>query len=105
MSTESTPSIRSPDYKYKITLGQQRTYSVVKREVVNEDNVRNVEIEKRNCRYLDENYLTVQKYYSHVGCILEQRKAAHFKYCNCTHHLMPNSGMNLIWSINLEVNH
>lgn len=56
--------------------------------------MKDVAIENRKCRYVDENYLDVYEYYSYSACLVQCRKDAHFKTCNCTHHLMPNTGMN-----------
>lgn len=75
--------------------------------------MRDVAIENRKCRYSDENTLEVYKRYSYSACIVQCRKDAMLRICNCTHHLMPNTGKlndptliaNLSYNIWLELHY
>ncbi|GLV38485.1 pickpocket 13 [Carabus blaptoides fortunei] len=65
-------------------------YMAIK-EIDNDEEVRDVEISQRNCRFMEENNLDVYHYYSYSACCVQCRKNEHIRFCNCTHHLMPNS--------------
>ncbi|XP_031333865.1 sodium channel protein Nach-like [Photinus pyralis] len=60
-------------------------------DTVNEPEVESLSIEKRNCRYPNENYLQTSKVYSYPACIIQCLKNIHLNSCNCTHHLMPSA--------------
>lgn len=60
-------------------------------EIDNQPEVKDVSIEQRNCRFMDESDLDVYSYYSYSACCVQCRKDAQLKICNCTHHLIPNS--------------
>lgn len=92
LSGEEVPSLlrMEDDLRQYAHPGDKLQYSISVREIENEPEVKNIAIKHRKCRFPEENYLTVQKYYSYMGCIVEEKKKAHYKMCNCTHHLMPN---------------
>lgn len=55
--------------------------------------MREVSVSQRNCRYGEDNYLNVYRHYSYSACSVQCRKDAQLRLCNCTHHLMPNAGV------------
>ncbi|XP_065167008.1 sodium channel protein Nach [Atheta coriaria] len=60
-------------------------------EIENQAEVRDVSIVQRNCRFMDESYLNVYKYYSYSACSVQCRRDAQLARCNCSHHLIPNT--------------
>lgn len=62
------------------------------KNIENDPLTRDVSVEQRSCRYLDENVLDVHNYYSYSGCLVQCRKDKQMQLCNCTSHLMPNVG-------------
>lgn len=60
-------------------------------EIENQPEVKDVSIEQRNCRFMEESDLEVYSYYSYSACSVQCRKDAQLKICNCSHHLIPNS--------------
>lgn len=60
-------------------------------EIENDENVKDVTVEKRGCRFPDEKpkNLMVHDYYSYSTCVVQCHADAHVDLCNCTHHLMP----------------
>ncbi|KAK4878401.1 hypothetical protein RN001_010907 [Aquatica leii] len=63
------------------------------KEIVNQPEVRDVSLAQRNCRFAEESYLDVYKYYSYSACNVQCRKEAQISMCNCTHHYMPNTSV------------
>ncbi|XP_055710278.1 sodium channel protein Nach [Phlebotomus papatasi] len=65
------------------------------KNIENDPETRDVNVEQRNCRYPDENVLNVHEYYSYSACSVQCRKDAQLKICNCTSHLMPRTPTHL----------
>lgn len=61
-------------------------------EIENQEEVRDVSIQQRNCRFMEESNLDVYPFYSYSACCVQCRKDAQLKTCKCAHHLMPNTG-------------
>lgn len=59
------------------------------KETVTEPDVRQIEVERRKCRFPDENYLDVAKLYTFESCKLQCQKNEHMSLYNCTHLYMP----------------
>lgn len=65
------------------------------KNIENDEGIRDVSIDQRNCRYYDENNLNVHKLYSYSACSVQCRKDAQLRMCNCTSHLMPNTDISM----------
>ncbi|KAF5281881.1 hypothetical protein FQR65_LT14464 [Abscondita terminalis] len=63
------------------------------KEIANQPEVRDVNVNQRQCRFAEESYLDVYKYYSYSACNVQCRKDAQIRMCNCTHHYMPNTNI------------
>ena len=63
------------------------------KNIENDQQTRSVSVKQRNCRFMDENYLEVHKFYSYNACSVQCRKDRQMKICNCTSHLMPNTNI------------
>ncbi|XP_070495297.1 sodium channel protein Nach [Chironomus tepperi] len=63
------------------------------KNVENDIEARDVSIEQRKCRFPDENYLDVHKYYSFSACSAQCRKDEQMRYCGCNSHVMPNTNV------------
>lgn len=61
------------------------------RNIENDPETRSVSVKLRSCRFSDENYLEVHKYYSYSACSVQCRLRQQLKVCNCTNHFMPNT--------------
>lgn len=61
-------------------------------DIENEPEVRQLRVHQRKCRFPEENPLRVSDEYSNSACVTECRKNEQLKLCNCTSHLMPNTG-------------
>ncbi|KAK3912022.1 Sodium channel protein Nach [Frankliniella fusca] len=68
-----------------------KRFGIAVREIENEPGVRDTSTIQRKCRFLDENDLSVYRYYSYSACITQCRKEAQIRQCGCTTHLMPNA--------------
>lgn len=62
-------------------------------EMTNNEQVKFIDVERRGCRYPDENFLKVSKYYSYSFCTLEHLYDVEMKLCGCVLHLMPGASM------------
>lgn len=62
------------------------------RTIENDPETRYVSVGLRSCRFRDESYLDVHQFYSFSACSVQCRKRQQLKVCNCTSHLMPNTG-------------
>lgn len=61
-------------------------------EIDNDEEVRQLPVHKRGCRFPDEPTpnLKAHSLYSYSTCIVQCHADAQMRFCNCTHHLMPN---------------
>lgn len=64
---------------------------VSKRDIENDEEIRQTSVHQRNCRFPDENILNVHRYYSYSACTVQCRKDRQMELCNCSSHLTPNS--------------
>ncbi|XP_049958176.1 sodium channel protein Nach-like [Schistocerca serialis cubense] len=71
------------------TMIRHRAFTV--QEVFNERDVHDLSIGQRRCRFPYENNLAVYDKYSYSGCIVQCRKDAMMKLCNCSTHQMPKA--------------
>jgi acid-sensing ion channel, other len=71
-------------------ISYKRLISV--RNIENDPDTRTVSVAQRSCRFPDENILDVHRFYSYSACSVQCRKREQMKICNCTSHLMPNTG-------------
>ncbi|GLV44091.1 pickpocket 13 [Carabus blaptoides fortunei] len=93
---EDIPFINAdPDKRDDVMLGEKyiKQFNVI--EIANDDEVRQVPVRKRGCRFPDEPppELKVHNFYSYSTCVVQCHADAQMRFCNCTHHLMPNSRM------------
>ncbi|XP_017776900.1 PREDICTED: pickpocket protein 28-like [Nicrophorus vespilloides] len=92
---EDVPFINSdPDQRKDVMLGESHSIIINIIEIANDENVKNVPVEKRQCLFPGEKSaeLKVHSYYSYSTCIVQCHADAHARLCNCTHHLMPVLG-------------
>lgn len=61
------------------------------KNVENDPEARDVSVEQRNCRFPEENYVDVHKYYSFSAYSVQCRKDEQLKLCGCNSHIMPDS--------------
>jgi acid-sensing ion channel, other len=59
--------------------------------VENDPEARDVSVVQRNCRFPEENYVEVHKYYSFSACSVQCRKDEQVRLCDCNSHVMPNT--------------
>ncbi|XP_047111757.1 sodium channel protein Nach-like [Schistocerca piceifrons] len=71
------------------TMNRRRAFTV--QEVFNERDVHDLSIRQRRCRFPYENNLAVYDKYSYTGCIVQCRKDAMMKLCNCSTHQVPKA--------------
>lgn len=64
-------------------------YTLHLQQTISDENVQEIDIPRRKCRFPDENNLTVARKYSFAACNLQCQKKAHMILYNCTHHYMP----------------
>lgn len=64
--------------------------------VENDVEARDVSVVQRNCRFPEENYVEVHKYYSFSACSVQCRKDEQVRLCGCNSHVMPNTNVRLI---------
>ncbi|XP_072396345.1 sodium channel protein Nach-like [Diabrotica undecimpunctata] len=88
---EDVPFINSdPDQRRDVMLGESVNITISVIEIDNDENVKNVPVYKRGCKFPWENeHINVHKYYSYSTCVVQCHAENHVKLCNCTHHLMP----------------
>ncbi|BES96241.1 Amiloride-sensitive sodium channel [Nesidiocoris tenuis] len=60
-------------------------------EIENDPDLRELSIYQRKCRFPDENNLELADFYSYSSCIVDCRRRAQMKLCNCTSHFMPKT--------------
>ncbi|KAG5666860.1 hypothetical protein PVAND_014868 [Polypedilum vanderplanki] len=61
------------------------------KNVENDPETKDVSISQRKCRFPEENYLEVHKYYSFSACSAQCRKDEQVRFCGCNSHVMPNT--------------
>ncbi|CAH1113598.1 unnamed protein product [Psylliodes chrysocephalus] len=88
---EDVPFINSdPDQRKDVMLGETFNITISVIEINNDENVKNVPVYKRGCKFPWENEgLLVHKHYSYSACVVQCHAENHIFLCNCTHHLMP----------------
>ncbi|XP_074034427.1 sodium channel protein Nach isoform X1 [Leptinotarsa decemlineata] len=88
---EDVPFINSdPDQRKDVMLGEVFNISVNVIEISNDENVYNIPVYKRGCKFPWENEeLVVHDHYSYSTCVVQCHAENHIELCNCTHHLMP----------------
>ena len=64
---------------------------IAKRDIQNDEQIRETRVSQRNCRFRDENTLDVHHYYSYSACTVQCRKDRQLELCNCSSHLSPNT--------------
>ncbi|KAH8248642.1 hypothetical protein KR032_001715 [Drosophila birchii] len=64
---------------------------ISKRDIENDEEIRQTSVHQRNCRFADENILDVHSHYSYSACTVQCRKDRQMELCNCSSHLSPNS--------------
>nr|CAI5832737.1 unnamed protein product [Callosobruchus analis] len=89
---EDVPFINTdPDQRADIMLGDFFNISIKVIEISNEDEIKNINVEKRGCKFPWENEgVLVHKHYSYSTCVVQCHAENHIRLCNCTHHLMPH---------------
>ncbi|KAL3288803.1 hypothetical protein HHI36_003236 [Cryptolaemus montrouzieri] len=90
--TEDVPFINAdPDLGRDILVEELTNVTLNVIEIDNDENVENIPIRKRSCRFPWEipNGMKVHKYYSYSSCIVQCRVDAQLSLCGCTHHFMP----------------
>jgi amiloride-sensitive sodium channel len=93
LSNEEIPHVITPvEDTIKIGYALAAEYYIKINDILNQKEVRDVDISKRSCRFLDENYMDVYRTYSSPACIVNCRKNLQLQLCNCTTHFMPNIG-------------
>ncbi|PSN55529.1 hypothetical protein C0J52_18015 [Blattella germanica] len=91
LSNEMVPTLNiKKEDTVKINVNISAKMHIKVNEIKNGDAVEEVSIDKRQCRFPDENNLKVYPIYSPAGCIVNCRKDLQLKYCNCTSYFMPN---------------
>lgn len=86
----SSPFISGPLNALVIWSNQIRRQIAI-RIIENDPETRAVGVWLRSCRFSDENYLEVHRFYSFSACLVECRKRQQLRVCNCTNHFMPNT--------------
>ncbi|KAG5879361.1 hypothetical protein JTB14_030990 [Gonioctena quinquepunctata] len=104
---EDVPFINSdPDQRKDVMLGEAFNISINVIEINNDENVNNIPVYKRGCKFPSENDgLIVHDFYSYSTCVVQCHAENHIALCNCTHHLMPKyseSSQNKIKHCNVE---
>lgn len=98
-ASNQVPTIIDGDIKEDVFYGTEKEIVFKVTEMVNDHSVQDVPIEYRKCRFTwerpDARVESIFEYYSHSTCIIECLMKFQVGYCNCTHHLMPQTnGMN-----------
>ncbi|XP_053692397.1 sodium channel protein Nach [Sabethes cyaneus] len=92
LGEEDVPNLITPKSEVLIidaSVAYKRQISI--KNIANDPETKQVNVEQRKCRYPDENNLNVHAYYSYSACSVQCRKDKQLKTCNCTSHLMPNT--------------
>ncbi|KAL7741307.1 hypothetical protein ACLKA6_013755 [Drosophila palustris] len=92
LGTEEVPTLVTPKTDF-LVIGPYISFVryVSKRDIENDEAIRETSVQQRNCRFPDENILDVHRYYSYSACTVQCRKDRQIELCNCSSHLSPNS--------------
>nr|CAD7461128.1 unnamed protein product [Timema tahoe] len=91
-STSDVPNMNFKESdRFEIKPKESMLVLFALKDVTNENGVKDVDIAQRKCRFPDENELTVYRYYSYSGCIVQCRIEKQMKLCNCTTHFTPGN--------------
>lgn len=92
-ATNEVPFGVEGEIKENIFFGSEKEIIVKVTEIVNDNTVRDVEIDQRKCRFASERPQTkfdsLYDYYSYSTCAIECAFKIQLECCNCIHHLMP----------------
>ncbi|XP_036329636.1 sodium channel protein Nach-like [Rhagoletis pomonella] len=92
LGEEEVPTLVTPKTDYLLVgpyVSFVRHFS--KRDIQNDEQIRETSVAQRNCRFSDENNLDVHRYYSYSACTVQCRKDRQIELCNCSSHLSPNT--------------
>nr|CAD7405063.1 unnamed protein product [Timema poppensis] len=91
-STSDVPNLNFKESdKFEIKPKESMLVLFALKDVTNENGVKDVDISQRKCRFPAENELTVYRYYSYSGCIVQCRIEKQMRLCNCTTHFAPGN--------------
>ncbi|XP_034473687.1 sodium channel protein Nach [Drosophila innubila] len=92
LGAEEVPTLVTPKTDF-LVVGPYISFTryVSKRDIENDEAIRETSIHQRNCRFPDENILDVHGYYSYSACTVQCRKDRQMELCNCSSHLSPNT--------------
>uniref|UniRef100_A0A1I8PKI8 Uncharacterized protein n=1 Tax=Stomoxys calcitrans TaxID=35570 RepID=A0A1I8PKI8_STOCA len=92
LGEEEVPTLVTPKTDYLI-VGPYISFvrHIAKRDIQNDEQIRDTKVSQRNCRFNDENNLDVHRYYSYSACTVQCRKDKQLELCNCSSHLAPNT--------------
>ncbi|XP_017120757.1 sodium channel protein Nach [Drosophila elegans] len=92
LGTEEVPTLVTPKTDF-LVVGPYISFVryISKRDIENDEEIRQTSVHQRNCRFADENILDVHKFYSYSACTVQCRKDRQMELCNCSSHLSPNS--------------
>ncbi|XP_055386262.1 sodium channel protein Nach [Condylostylus longicornis] len=92
LGEEDVPTLVTPKTEI-LNVGPYVSYKrlIDIKNIENDEGTREVRVDQRRCRFSDENYLDVHKYYSYSACTVQCRKDKQISLCNCAGHLTPNT--------------
>ncbi|KAI8125736.1 hypothetical protein FF38_07993 [Lucilia cuprina] len=92
LGEEEVPTLVTPKTDY-LVVGPYISFvrHISKRDIQNDEQIRETSVAQRNCRFNDENNLDVHRYYSYSACTVQCRKDKQMELCNCSSHLSPNT--------------
>lgn len=94
-ATNEVPTVIEGDIKEDVFYGTKKEIVLKVTEMVNDQSVRDVPIAYRKCRFswerADAIVESIYESYSHSTCIIECLMNFQVEFCNCTHHLMPQT--------------
>lgn len=73
------------------------------KNVENDPEAKDVSVTQRNCRFPDENYMEVHKFYSFSACSVQCRKDEQVRLCGCNSHTMPNTDVSKGTNYNIKL--
>lgn len=93
LSEEDVPhfSIQETD-KINTVYGFAEEFYIKINRISNQEEVHDVDIPKRSCRFPNENYINIYPVYSVSACLVNCRRNLQLQLCNCTSYYMPNGG-------------
>ncbi|XP_021916966.1 sodium channel protein Nach isoform X2 [Zootermopsis nevadensis] len=101
LSEEDVPhfSIQETD-KINTVYGFAEEFYIKINRISNQEEVHDVDIPKRSCRFPNENYINIYPVYSVSACLVNCRRNLQLQLCNCTSYYMPNGDPKLYCDIN-----